>query len=135
MTTRSATAADAATSSEEGDGEVNHVELAGRLSAPAEKRALPSGDEIVTFRVVVRRGPGSAGTATVDTLECVIWSRGLGKRVLGWPAGSRVAVEGSLRRRFWRTGGSAGVVGSRTEVEVERARLVRRPSPPAAMPD
>jgi single-strand DNA-binding protein len=116
--------------------EVNRVELEGRLSAAAETRTLPSGDEMVTFRVVIKRPPGSrngatgTGGPTVDTVDCVTWSRSLGKRVLGWPAGSRVAVEGALRRRFWRSGGA---VGSRTEVEVERARLVRRPSPTDAM--
>lgn len=125
MATRSATTAGAETDADGTADEVNRVELEGRLPAVAESRTLPSGDQIVTFRVVVRRAPGSPAGATVDTLDCVAWSRGLGERVLRWPAGSRVAVEGSLRRRFWRT--PAGVA-SRTEVQVERARLVRRSS-------
>jgi single-strand DNA-binding protein len=103
--------------------EVNRVELEGRLAAEAETRCLPSGDEIVTFRVVVRRPPGGASRAQVDTLDCVVRRPGLCRRVQAWPAGSQVAVTGALRRRFWR--GGAGVT-SRTEVEVERARLVRR---------
>ena len=34
---------------------VNHVELVGRLSAPAIERELPSGDRVVEFRLVIGR--------------------------------------------------------------------------------
>src|SRR5689334_21484286 len=108
VATRSATRTDADNPTDGQEAEVNRVELEGRLPAAAETRTLPSGDQIVTFRVVIRRAPGGPSGATVDTVDCVTWSRGLGKRVLGWPAGSRVAVEGALRRRFWRTGGALG---------------------------
>ena len=102
--------------------EINRVELEGRLSGTPETRSLPSGDELTTFRIVVRRPPG-ARVPSVDAIDCVVWARGLARRVQSWEPHSRVTVEGSLRRRFWR--GASGV-SSRTEVEVERARLVRR---------
>jgi single-strand DNA-binding protein len=103
--------------------EVNRVELEGRLSNEPEARTLPSGDEIATFRVVVRRPAGAGRGAAVDTIDCVVRTRILVKRVLAWTPGSRVALEGALRHRFWR--GPTGLA-SRTEVEVERARLMRR---------
>lgn len=103
----------------------NEVRLVGRLSAAAESRALPSGDEMATFRVVVERSAGScASRATVDVIDCVVWGAGQRRRVLGWSAGDVVEVSGALRRRFYRTAG--GATGSRTEVEVLSGRRRRR---------
>ena len=52
----------------------NDVVLRGRLSAPAEVRTLPSGDTLVSFRLVVRRQePRSRGQST-DTLPCITGS-------------------------------------------------------------
>lgn len=103
----------------------NEVRLVGRLSAAAEVRTLPSGDEMVTFRVVIDRGPRSSGSrATVDVIDCVVWSAGQRGRVLGWAAGDVVEVSGALRRRFYRTSG--GATGSRTEVEVLSSSRRRR---------
>jgi single-strand DNA-binding protein len=105
----------------------NEVLLVGRLAAPAEERTLPSGDVLVTFRLVVQRPPGGRSTArrvpTVDTLDCVAWRAPVRRSVLGWSAGAEVEVTGALRRRFWR--GPTGAA-SRCEVEVSRARLNRR---------
>lgn len=106
----------------------NEVCLSGRLAAPAEERVLPSGDVMVSFRVVVPRPPAKRPARerapTVDTIDCVVWQGTVRRTVLGWAAGDVVEVTGSLRRRFWRSGGGAA---SRTEVEVLRARRVARP--------
>lgn len=103
----------------------NEVRLVGRLSAGAETRTLPSGDEMATFRVVVDRARGSgASRATVDVIDCVVWGAGQRRSVLGWAAGDVVEVSGALRRRFYRT--AAGATGSRTEVEVLSGRRRRR---------
>lgn len=102
----------------------NEVRLVGRLSAAAERRTLPSGDEMATFRVVVDRSPGStASRSTVDVIDCVVWSAAQRRRVLGWSPGDVVEVSGALRRRFYRTAG--GATGSRTEVEVLSGRRRR----------
>jgi single-strand DNA-binding protein len=45
------------------------------------------------------------------------------RSALSWEPGDVVEVEGSIRRRFFRTGGGAA---SRVEVEVSAGRLVRR---------
>ena len=109
----------------------NDVLLVGRLGAAPEPRTLPSGDEIVTFRVVVDRpgrGKGSANASgrrepTVDTLDCAAWAARAQRSVASWRAGDVVEVSGAVRRRFFRSG--AGAV-SRTEVEMARGRVIRR---------
>jgi single-strand DNA-binding protein len=107
----------------------NEVTLTGQLAATAESRLLPSGDELVLFRLVVPRAERASRTAqrprppSVDTLDCVAWRADVRRTARGWTAGDIVSVEGQLRRRFWR---SPSGPGSRTEVEVHRARRVQR---------
>lgn len=100
----------------------NEVRLVGRLSAAPEERVLPSGDVVWVFRVVVPR-PDGGGRARVDALECAAWSPRARRAVTSWRDGDVVEVEGAVRRRFFRTGAGAA---SRVEVEVSRARMVRR---------
>ena len=114
----------------------NEVHLRGRVGAPPEERTLPSGDLIVTFRVVVARPPvrgsaaGTAGAAagesrgaraTVDTLDVVCWAAAPRRAAGRLDAGDVVEVEGALRRRFF---GVAGGRASRYEVEAGRVRRV-----------
>lgn len=101
----------------------NDVVLRGRLSAPAELRALPSGDTLVSFRLVVRRPERRARGQSVDVLSCITYDRALQRRVAAWQPGDVVEVEGALQRRFWRTGsGTASVC----EVNCRRGRKVPR---------
>lgn len=110
------------------DVDVNEVRLVGRVAAAAQRRELPSGDELVTARLVIGRAqvvtlPSGRRAPSVDTIDLVAWSAGA-RRLLGrWAEGDRVVVEGALRRRFYRAG--AGAV-SRVEVEVRSGRRVRR---------
>lgn len=104
------------------DAGVNEVRLVGRLSAVPEGRVLPSGDEIVTFRVVVRR-ERPQGRVVVDALECAAWAVGVRRTALAWRQGDVVEVSGALRRRFFRAGGAPT---SRVEIDVARGRLVAR---------
>lgn len=103
------------------DATVSEVRLRGRLSG-VSPLVLPSGDEAVTFRVVVDRPPrqrGPAGRVRVDALECIAWTAITRRRIVGWSDGDIVEVEGTLQRRFWKSG--AGVA-SRTEVVVRDVR-------------
>ncbi len=129
----------AAVRDDEADGAAdaarNEVQLVGRLAAPAQERELPSGDVVVSFRLVVDRPPGArraagARAVTVDTLDCAAWRAADRRRVLALGAGDVLAVQGALRRRFWRSGAGAT---SRYEVEVAAVRRVRRADgrPPA----
>lgn len=108
---------------------VNTVQLLGRLAAPPESRELPSGDELVTMRLVVARPPGGrrasapGRSVTVDTIDCCVWAASLRRKIVRWAPGDQIAVEGSLRRRFWRGPGGAQ---SRYEVEVLKARRALR---------
>lgn len=107
----------------------NEVLLVGRLAGAPAERELPSGDALVTFRVVVDRPPARrpvAGTkvVTVDALECVVRTAGLRKTAASWQAGDVLEVTGSLHRRFWRA--PSGGPASRYEVEVLKARRLAK---------
>lgn len=105
-------------------GACNEVRLVGRVGAAPAERTLPSGDRVVTFRVVVER-PESAVRARaprVDTIDCAAWRADVRRTVLRWQAGDVVSVTGALRRRFWR---GPGGPASRSEVEVAMARRLR----------
>ncbi|WP_340540669.1 single-stranded DNA-binding protein [Nocardioides sp. GXZ039] len=102
---------------------VNEVRLVGRLAAPAEIRELPSGDVLLSFRVVVDRPAGPQRRQPVDALECVAWNGRVRRSVQSWRRGDLVELSGAVRRRFFRT---AAGPASRVEIEVSGARLLRR---------
>jgi single-strand DNA-binding protein len=112
-----------------GGNDVNAVRLRGRLSSTPQRRALPSGDEVVNLRVVVRRedatsvdtvdvsvgpGPGAGGRARPG---------GVGRRQLAQAerlaVDQRVEVVGQLRRRWWDAGGAR-----RSRLEVRATAVV-----------
>jgi single-strand DNA-binding protein len=101
----------------------NEVRLCGRLSAPAEERTLPSGDVIVTLRIVIPRSHPTRGTGSsdgesrpgrVDTIDVVCWSAGARRTALRLDAGATIEIEGSLRRRFFATPRTTGGAPSRS---------------------
>ena len=108
-------------------GHRNEVVLTGRLSGVPEERELPSGDVVMTFRVVVARPesrqPAGVRRASVDTIDCAAWTAAARRALAGWVDGDVVEVRGALRRRFFQ--GAAGSQ-SRMEVEVARVRRVAR---------
>lgn len=100
---------------------VNQVTLTGRVAAPGEDRELPSGDHVVSLRVVVdrpKRVPGGS-TAKVDTIDVACWSAATRRVAQRARKGDTVRVDGALRRRFWKAGGA---VASRYEVEAQTIR-------------
>ncbi len=86
---------------------MNEVHLQGRISGDPETRTLPSGDELVSVRLVVPRSAAARrrSTVTVDTIDLTAWSARLRGRVAKLSDGDEVAVTGELRRRFSRTAG------------------------------
>ncbi|MCZ3387794.1 MAG: single-stranded DNA-binding protein [Actinomycetia bacterium] len=115
----------------EGDASppVNLVQLCGRLAAAPIEQVLPSGDELVTFRLVVPRptsrwrGKAGGRAVSVDTIDCSVWNAALRRKVVRWVPGEQIFVDGCLRRRFWRGPGGAR---SRYDVEVLKASRLRR---------
>lgn len=102
----------------------NEVHLVGRLSAEPEPRELPSGDLVVTFRLVVARErparPVTGGRSpTVDTIDCAAWTKSAQRSLRACHPGDLVDVRGALRRRFWRASHGSS---SRSEVEVATVR-------------
>lgn len=103
---------------------VNEVRLVGRVTQAPEERVLPSGDAVWTFRLAVTRtGDRGRSKQTVDALDCAVWAARPRRSVASWRLGDEVEVCGAVRRRFYRSGGSAA---SRTEVEVRTGKLIRR---------
>ena len=99
----------------------NEVTLVGRVSAVPERRDLPSGDRLVTFRVVVDRPPQKGvSKRAVDVIDVACWTRRTQRTAAGLEAGDGVRVEGALRRRFF-----AATGGGSSRYEVEARRLVR----------
>lgn len=103
----------------------NEVLLTGRVAALAETRELPSGDRLVTIRLIVDRDPTtqSRSRQRVDTIDCVAWQRRVQRTLGAWTPGDLVEVTGAIRRRFLR--GASGPA-SRVEVEVATARRLAR---------
>lgn len=95
----------------------NQVSLVGRISGEPVERELPSGDKVVTFRLVVPREEGG-----VDTIDCSAWTSVLRRKALTM-CDSEAQLTGALRRRFWQNGKG---VASRYEVETLTLERVRR---------
>ena len=117
---------------------LNEVALRGRAAAAGEERTLPSGDVIVTLRVIVpragvaaRRAAGACEVrrASVDTIDVVCWTARTRRAALRLAAGDGVEVGGALRRRFF---GGPGGRQSRYEVEATSVRRVAGGAPVAS---
>jgi single-strand DNA-binding protein len=106
-------------------GSDNQVFLRGRLAAEPMLRTLPSGDELLSFRLTVARPAGDR--ARVDSLDCATTKARVRRTVIRAEPGDEIEVAGSLHRRFWR---SAGGLGSRYEVAVDSAKLSSRQRSP-----
>ena len=98
----------------------NEVVLCGRVSADPETRELPSGDPLVTFRLVVQRDQRALKISkqTVDVIECAAWTPRLRQKAARLQPGVEVEVSGALRRRFSRRLG-----GLTSHVSVELSAL------------
>ena len=115
---------------------VNEVRLVGRLSRSPESRQLPSGDEVIQLRLVVRRAPkparpksagatsdaGRAARVGVDVIDVSCWSATTRRSALRLAEGDTLEVEGALRRRFYRVGPA---VQSRYDVVAGSVRRVK----------
>ena len=105
-------------------GSFSEATVVGRLGARVDQRELPSGDTVTIFTVVVDRPARERGPTGghVDSIACQTFRAGVARRLDSLAAGDWVRVDGTLRRRFWRSG--AGL-GSAMEVDVRRLERVR----------
>src|SRR4051812_10221183 len=94
----------------------NEVYLVGKLSGEPVERALPSGDVLLSWRLVVNRSAAAVGNKKSghDTLPCFTLKASVRRSLLSYASGDLIEVEGVLRRSFWRT--SAGGEASKCEV-------------------
>jgi single-strand DNA-binding protein len=102
----------------------NEVVVAGRLKAPPKSKVLPSGDQIVTWRLIVARPKSRASRQSTDWVDCVAFGARVRRAAMSWEVDDVIEVNGALRRRFWR--GANGLT-SGCEIDVVRAT---RLSPP-----
>jgi single-strand DNA-binding protein len=102
----------------------NEVHLTGRVAAAPLERELPSGDSVMTVRIIVGREASSAARSSqrVDTIDCVGWTARVQRAMRRWEPGDEVEVSGALRRRFYRV---ADGPRSRFEVEIASAKRAR----------
>ena len=107
---------------------VNEVRLVGRVSALSEPHVLPSGDSVVSLRLVVPRDLRRPRQPSVDTIDVACWTPDSQREALAVGVDGTAEVLGALRRRFFR---GAGGAQSRYEVE---ARSIR-PAPGCQPPD
>jgi len=104
------------------------VMIVGRLGSRVEARTLPSGDEVTVFTVIVDRSAkdqsrSGGRAATVDSISCQTFRAAVARRLGTLEAGTWVQVEGTLRRRFWRSGGGLSSAMEVDVVRLERCRV------------
>ena len=85
--------------------------LVGTLSHDAEVRDLPSGDQVLSLDLTIRRDGAPAESVPVAWFAAP-------PSATAWSAGTDLLVVGRVRRRFFRAGGTTQ---SRTEVVATRA--------------
>ena len=85
--------------SDEIDYSLNDVALRGWVTTIATERELPSGDIVVQFRIAITRPEGG-----VDTIDLESWSAKTRRIALSLKDGEWVEIQGSIRRRFWKSG-------------------------------
>jgi single-strand DNA-binding protein len=100
---------------------INRVHLLGRVSSLAVSKQMPSGDLVVEFRLVVDRKSKRAVKREVDTLHITAWLARPQKRALSLKINDWVEVEGSIRRRFWK---SPTGLASRWQVEASQLKKI-----------
>jgi single-strand DNA-binding protein len=94
---------------------VNVVVLAGRLSDAPEVKAMPSGDQVIRFRLQVPE----AGKRVLP-LPVSAWDKLPRKACESLVKGDAVLVRGHLIRRFFRDGGGGRSVTEVVATEVKK---------------
>lgn len=98
---------------------VNEVHLVGCVSSLPTTKVLPSGDEVVEFRIVIDRRRRRGAKREVDSLELAAWNPREKRQALKLTPGQWVEIDGSVHRRFW---SSPKGLASRWQIEVSLLR-------------
>ena len=100
---------------EEVDYSLNDVALRGWVTTIASERELPSGDLVVQFRIAITRPEGG-----VDTIDLESWSAKTRRTASSLKDGEWVEISGSIRRRFWKSGGALASRWQVVTTEIKR---------------
>lgn len=98
----------------------NHACLVGEVRTTPQTRTLPSGDEVVSFRLAVERPAAerrSSRSPKHDVFDVSCFTAGTRRTASRLKAGSTVLVEGAFRRQVRR---AAGVAVVRTDLHARR---------------
>ena len=98
----------------------NEVFLEGRVSSQPKESVLPSGDLVVEFRIVIDRLFQRGSKREVDTLDIAVWAARARKGAMRLQVDDWVAIEGAVRRRFWKA-----PTGLASRWQVEASQLGR----------
>ncbi|MFG1946716.1 single-stranded DNA-binding protein [Nonomuraea sp. NPDC048826] len=99
----------------------NEVLLVGRLSAAVEDRALPSGDTMTKWRLLVRRRRHNRGGTITDSIPCVSFNQEVADVLRDLKPRDAMEVTGAFRCRVF---GPASAKIWTYEVEVATARAI-----------
>ncbi len=104
--------------------DVNHIVLIGRLVRDPELRFTADGVPVVNMRIAVNRMPAPDGTQNADFFDVAAWRRLAEICAEYVQKGQRVAIEGRLRQRTWKT--AEGENRSKIEVEATNVQFLER---------
>jgi len=96
-------------------GTANYVRLKGQVAGEVTERTLATGEVVAAFRINVGREPAPLQGASSDTIDCVATPARLRRLLQKLKQGSLIEIEGSLHRRYFRSGGA---LISRYEVDI-----------------
>lgn len=103
---------------EQVDYSVNEVKLVGWVTTIAMDRELPNGDLVTSFRIAITRPEGG-----VDTIDLEAWSQATRKKALKLKDGEWVAITGSIRRRFWKSGAGLASRWNIVTTSIEKVKV------------
>lgn len=107
---------------------LNTVVLMGRITAPLELKATPSGTSVLQFTIAVERSYVKQGEERqTDFISCVAWRQTAEFIAKFFGKGRMIAVEGQLQSRTYDD--KNGVKHYITEVIVNQASFTGEPKP------
>lgn len=97
----------------------NHVELAGRVASPPDRRNTPAGNQLLSFRLKVEADPAEPATAGCMIPIVLV---GADARSIPVEQGQEVVIEGALTERRWT--GPGGSRQSRFEIVARKVAVI-----------
>lgn len=108
---------------------LNHVTLAGRLTATPELKQTQGGTSVTSFNIAVNRRVQKEGVQNADFIPCVAWGKTAEFVCKYMQKGSAICVTGAIQSRQYEKDGNKRTV---IELNVGTADFVESKAPAAA---